>query len=68
MNLEDGRKIKIETHEEDSEVLLVTSSGIVYYRINNQIYYALISGDTLTNTSLSVTGDDVPEIHWAFLN
>lgn len=64
-DLVDGRKIRIETGQEDSEVLRV-DGDLVLYRINDAIYLARIVGDQLKDSTLIVKDEDVPEIHWAF--
>jgi hypothetical protein len=64
-NLADGRKIRIETGQEDSEILRV-EADIVLYRVNDTIYQAKIVGDQLKDTTVVVKDEDVPEIHWVF--
>jgi hypothetical protein len=64
-NLADGRKIRIETDQEDSEILWV-GTDTVLYRVNDTIYQAQIVGDKLQNTTVVVEDEGVPEIHWAF--
>ena len=64
-NLEDGRKIRIETGQEDSEILSVRGDAVLY-RVNETIYQARIVGDKLRGSSVLVKDDDVPEIHWVF--
>jgi hypothetical protein len=64
-NIEDGRKIRIETDEEDSEVLSVQGDE-VFYRVNDAIYQARIAGNELQKPSVLVKEEDVPEIHWVF--
>jgi hypothetical protein len=64
-NLSDGRKISIETGQEDSEVLW-EGSDTVLYRVNDTIYQAQIVGEHLQDTTVVVKDDEVPEIHWAF--
>jgi len=64
-NIEDGRKIRIETGQEDSEVLSV-GGDTVLYRINDAIYKATIADNGLKDTSVMVKDDDVPEVHWVF--
>jgi hypothetical protein len=64
-NLEDDRKIRIETNQEDSEILYA-GADTVLYRVNDVIYQAKILGDKLQNPSVVVKDDDVPEIHWVF--
>lgn len=64
-DLVDGRKIRIETGQEDSEILRV-ENDVVLYRVNDSIYQARIVGSELKDTTLIVKDEDVPEIHWAF--
>jgi hypothetical protein len=65
-NLEDGRRIILDTGQEDSEILTVRHDGLVLYRVNDSIFAAQIAGDKLTKPSLVVEDDDVPEVHWVF--
>ncbi len=65
-NLVDGRKITIETGQQDSEVLDVGKNGLVLYRVNNEIFSTRIEGDKLSVPKLVVKGEDVPEVHWVF--
>jgi hypothetical protein len=64
-NLADERKIRIETDQEDSEVLW-TDDDSVLYRVNDGIYQAKIVGDKLRDATLIVKDEDVPEVHWVF--
>lgn len=64
-NLADGRKIRIETGQEDSEILRV-EGDMVLYRINDTIFQAKIVGDQIKDSIVIVKDEDVPEIHWAF--
>lgn len=64
-NLADGRKIRIETDQEDSEILWA-GEDLVLYRVNDAIYQAKIVGDKLQNATIIVKDEDVPEIHWLF--
>ena len=64
-NLEDDRKIRIETGQEDSEILSVRGDQVLY-RVNDTIYQAVIVGDKLQPASVVVKDDDVPEVHWVF--
>jgi hypothetical protein len=64
-NLVDGRKVRIETNEEDSEILSVTGDTVVY-RVNDTIYQGRISGGEMLAPTVVVKGEDVPEIHWVF--
>jgi hypothetical protein len=65
-SLADGRRIRLDTHEEDSEILDVRKDGLVLYRVNNEIFSARIEGDKLSAPKLVVKGEDVPEVHWVF--
>ncbi len=65
-NLVDGRKITIDTGQQDSEVLDVRKDGLVLYRVNDEIFSARIKGDKLSAPTLVVKGNDVPEVHWVF--
>jgi hypothetical protein len=53
-NLEDGRRITLDTGQEDSEILTVRADGLVLYRVNDSIFAAQIAGDKLTKPSLVV--------------
>ena len=64
-NLTDGRKFRIETAQEDSEILRV-DGDVVLYRVNDTIYRAKIDGTQLKDTTVVVKDEDVPEIHWVF--
>jgi hypothetical protein len=65
-NLEDGRRITLNTGQEDSEILTVRDDGLVLYRVNDSIFAAQIEGDKLGKPSLVVKDEDVPEVHWVF--
>jgi hypothetical protein len=64
-NLADERKIRIETDQEDSEVLWADDDSVLY-RVNDGIYQAKIVGDKLRDATLIVKDEDVPEVHWVF--
>jgi hypothetical protein len=64
-NLADGRKIRIETGQEDSEILSVDQENVLY-RVNDTIFQAQIVGDQLKDLVVVVKDEDVPEIHWVF--
>ena len=64
-DLEDGRKIVIDTGQEDSEVLWADDKAVLY-RVNDTIYQAEITGGRLGSPSVVVKDRDVPKIHWAF--
>lgn len=64
-NLVDGRTIRIDTHQEDSEILSVNGT-LVLYRVNDSIYQATIAGKQIQGATLIAKDDDVPEVHWIF--
>lgn len=64
-NLADGRKVRIQTDQEDSEILWVGNDSVLY-RVNDVIYQAKIAGDKAQDTTVIVKDENVPEIHWAF--
>jgi hypothetical protein len=63
--IEDGRKIRIETHQEDSEILWV-GGDTVLYRVNDAIHSVKISASQLLDDKIIVQDENVPEIHWVF--
>jgi hypothetical protein len=65
-NLLDGRRVTLETGQEDSEVLAIRADGQILYRVNDSIYSARIAGNQITAPTLIVKDVDVPEVHWAF--
>ena len=65
-NLTDGRRIALETGQEDSEVLAIENDGRILYRANDSIYLAKIDGTQIKAPTLFVKDADVPELHWAF--
>jgi hypothetical protein len=64
-NLENNQRIRIETGQEDSEILWVGNSSVLY-RVNDVIYQARIAGNQLLDTSMIVRDEDVREVHWSF--
>ena len=64
-NLRDGRQLVLSTETEDSEVLAVRGTDVIY-RINNSIFQATILASGLSPGTLVAEDVDVPEIHWAF--
>ena len=64
-NLIDGRKIRIETDAEDSEILWA-GPDTVLYRVNDTILQARIVGDKHQDTTVIVKDGDVPGVHWVF--
>jgi hypothetical protein len=65
-DLDDGRRITIQTGQEDSEILTIRDDGLVLYRVNDSILAAQIEGNKLGEPSLVVKDEDVPEVHWVF--
>ncbi len=65
-NLEDGRRIVLNTGQADSEILAVRDDGLVAYRVNDSIFAAQIEGNELGKPTLIVNDDEVPGIHWVF--
>lgn len=66
-DLSDGRKLDLDTGQQDSEIIAIRSDGEMLYRVNDSIYSAEIVGSQITARTLVVAdGDDVPEVHWAF--
>jgi hypothetical protein len=64
-NLDDGRRIVIDTRQEDSEILWIGTDEVLY-RVNDTIFQARIVGEKLREPSVIVEDEQVPEIHWAF--
>ena len=64
-NLEDGRKIRIETGQEDSEILSVHGDTTIY-RVNDAVHQARIVAGNLQDITLLAKDEDVPEVHWVF--
>lgn len=65
-NLADGRKLTLQTGQEDSEVLAIREDGVMLYRVNDSIYSVRITGTEIKERTLIVKDDRVPDIHWAF--
>jgi hypothetical protein len=64
-NLEDDRELKIETAQEDSEILWAGNERVLY-RVNDTIYQAGIAGNKIQDPVVIAKDEDVPEVHWAF--
>jgi hypothetical protein len=64
-NLAEGRKSKIETGQEGSEVLWV-GEDTVLHRVNDTIYQARLANGQTKDASILVKDEDVPEVHWVF--
>jgi hypothetical protein len=65
-NLGDGRRIILETGQEDSEVLAVRADRLVLYRVNDRLVQPRINGNELTGSDLIVKDGHVPKVHWVF--
>lgn len=66
-NLEDGRRIILNTGQADSEILAVRDDGLVVYRVNDSIFAAQIEGNKLGKPLPVIQVDEiVPGIHWVF--
>jgi len=57
--------IEWNTGQGDSEILLV-ENNTVYYRVNDEIYEAVVEGKKLGKAQLLIKHEMVPDIHWAF--
>jgi hypothetical protein len=66
LNARSGKQYTIETHEGDSEVLLV-ENGTIYYRVNDSIFRAPIGQENVGTPVLMATDPHIPDVHWAFL-
>jgi hypothetical protein len=66
-NTDTEKYIEWNTHQGDSEILLVQDE-IVYYRVFDEIYKAaIIAGESLGKPELLAKDNQVvPQIHWAF--
>jgi hypothetical protein len=65
-NLEDGRRIVLNTGQEDSEILAVREDGLVLYRVNDAIFAAQIERENLSKPTLVVKDEGVQGVHWIF--
>jgi len=66
MTIETEKLFPLNTDQADSEVLLV-ESGLVYYRVLNQLYEASISDRGIGPARLLATDDAILDAHWAFM-
>jgi len=64
-NVEGRRYYQWDTHDGDSEVILVEGDD-VYYRVDQSIYKAHIGEKAIGAPELVVEGKEVTDIHWAF--
>lgn len=67
LNLDTGVQMKISAGAGDSEVVLVTDDA-VYYRVDDVLYRRQINGASLGNPVTVAHGDEIVQVHWAFLN
>jgi len=65
-NLSDGRKVTLQTDQEDSEMLAIRADGQILYRINESIYEAQIADSQIKAPTLIAKDKNVPDVHWAF--
>ncbi len=65
-DVETEKLFPLSTDQADSEVLLV-ESGLVYYRVLNQLYEASISDRGIGPARLLATDDAILDAHWAFM-
>ena len=65
-DVETEKLFPLSTDQADSEVLLV-ESGLVYYRVLNQLYEASISDRGIGPARLLATDDAILDAHWAFV-
>lgn len=68
LNAHTQKYIEWNTGQGDSEIILL-QDGIIYYRINDEIYKRpIIEGKELGPEELLIKDPRVPDIHWAFLS
>jgi hypothetical protein len=65
-DVETERVFSIATNEGDSEVLLI-EDGNIYYRVNDQLYLAPISGEGIGTARLLATDEVIRDAHWVFV-
>ena len=61
----DGQQIRIETGEDDTEVLAI-HDGSVYYRVNDALWQAQLLKDKLAPATLVYQGPVIGDVHWIF--
>jgi hypothetical protein len=66
-NLSTGVQLHISTGTGDSEIVLATDEA-VYYRVDDALYMRQISGNTLSEPVKLAEGEEIVQVHWAFLN
>lgn len=62
-----GATFRVSTGEGDSEILLVTDSA-VYYRVNDELFRAALSGGGPGKAVMIASGPAIIQAHWAFLS
>jgi hypothetical protein len=65
-NVESGVQLRISTGSGDSEIVLITENA-VYYRVDDALYRRHISGSSLSNPVKLAEGEEIVQVHWAFL-
>ncbi|MEO8130995.1 MAG: hypothetical protein ABJF23_24300 [Bryobacteraceae bacterium] len=60
------KRFTIETHQGDSEILLVDQET-VYYRVNRAIWKAHIGASAIESASLVAADPAIRDVHWVFL-
>lgn len=63
-NPETGQWVIHDTGEADCEVLLVDEDDVAYYRINDELLRADISGEKLANIERIVKAPEMLNVHW----
>ena len=61
----DGQQLRIETGEDDTEVLAI-HEGKVYYRVNDQLWQTGILKDKLAPPELVFESPVIGDVHWIF--
>lgn len=64
-NMQSDTRISLQTDVSDTEVLDIHDNR-VYYRVNDELLVATVSGDKLTNTKRLAKGESYYDIHFAF--
>ena len=66
-NLDSGVTLRISTGSGDSEVVLATDEA-VFYRVDDELYRRNINGSSLGDAVKLAEGEEIVQVHWAFLN
>lgn len=64
-NADTAKTFTINTHEPDSEILLVENQTILY-RVNDSLFEAKLESDGIGPARLLVQSDVIRDTHWAF--